>query len=74
MGCETDGSFVLLQDGKTALMFASKWGHIGVLELLLDAKVDIEAAQKVGSRGASHHLDLHAIVVMSHSLIYEVRD
>ena len=42
--CETDGSFVLPQDGWTALIFASHKGHSEVAQMLLTAGVNKEAA------------------------------
>ena len=40
---------VLLQDGKTALMFASEKGHASVVEMLLDTDADIDASEEVCS-------------------------
>jgi hypothetical protein len=61
-GCKSDGGFVLLQDGVTALMHASMGGHSGVAQMLLLAGVNREVADKVSCRGACHTLGLRAVV------------
>ena len=63
---KTDCGFVLLQDGTTALMFASQEGNGEVVQMLLDALpcVNKDAAETVGSRGASQAHYLRAVVLV----------
>ena len=48
-------------------MLASYKGHGEVVQKLLAAGVNKEAANKVGCRGASHFVGLRAAVFMGHS-------
>ena len=58
----------LLQNGKTALMAASKEGHSEVVQMLLLAGVNKDAAaDKVSYCGACHTLDLHGVVFVLRS-------
>ena len=65
MKCKADGIFVLLQYGVTALMAASQEGHSKVVQMLLLAGANKEAADEVGYSGACHTLDLRAVVFVT---------
>ena len=39
-----DGSYLVLRDGWTSLIAAARWGHVGILQLLLDQYVTTESA------------------------------
>ena len=66
-GCKSHGGFVLLQDGVTALMLASHGGHSEVIQMLLLAGVNKDAANKVGCRGACLTLGLRAVISLTQS-------
>ena len=65
--CKSDGAFVLLQDGWTALIVASRNGHSKAVQVLLLAGVNKEAASKVGCRGACPTLGLRADIYVTQS-------
>ena len=67
VGYEIDGGFVLLQDGFTALMVASVNGHGEVMQVLLNAGANVEAATNVGGPGACYSPDFPAVSFGSHS-------
>ena len=66
LGCKSDGGFVLLQNGWTALMLASDGGHseVPLAQMLLLAGVNKDAATTVSYRGACHTLGLRAVVCL----------
>ena len=72
-GCKSDGGFVLLQDGTalivgwTALMDAPLGGHSEVVQMLLLAGVNKDAADTVGCRGAAGALGLRDFVFVTRS-------
>ena len=65
--CKSDGAFVLLQNGRTALMFASTNGHGAVVQMLLLAGVNKDAADIVSCRGACPTLGLRAVLCVTQS-------
>ena len=65
--CNSDGAFVSRQDGLTALMAASAHGHSEVVQILLLAGVNKDAADNVGCRGACRTLGLRAVIYVAQS-------
>ena len=65
LGCQSDCVFVLLQKGNTALIYASWKGHAKVVQMLLLAGVNKDAADIVGCRGVGHTLnDVFSVVLI----------
>ena len=65
--CKSDGAYVLRQDGLTALFAAAADGHVEVVQTLLLAGVNKEAAVEVGCRGACCTLALRAVINVTQS-------
>ena len=63
--CKSDGPFVSRQHGLTALIAASANWHVEVVQTLRFAGGKMEAADKVGCRGACHTLELRAVIYVS---------
>jgi ankyrin repeat protein len=65
--CNSDGAFVSRQDGLTALIAASVKGQSEVVQILLLAGVNKDAADNVGCRGACYTLGLCAVIYVAQS-------
>ena len=65
MACASLRGVYLLQKGSTALMVAPKEGYGAVVQMLLDAGANKEAADKVGCPGPSHALELFTIAFVT---------
>ena len=57
----------MLQNGRTALVVASLGGHGEVVQMLLLAGANKEAADEVGYCGAGDALDLRTVVFVNRS-------
>ena len=67
VACESNGRAIMLQVGLTALLHASNGGHGAVVQMLLDAGANVEAATNVGGPDACYSPDFSAVTFGFHT-------